>query len=148
MRPQRPFQRDIRPVPTTSVRCVIPIDFNGDGRAMHCGSVRSVGAFGSVKKLKNASAKTTPPSVSHAFPRPLTEGGSGHGALLNFLKGPLPPSGRLHELTSHKGNFITVTEQQPLFDTAPQAPPIDITHWILDIEGDILGMGTSSKFQT
>ena len=48
---------------------------------MHCGSVRSVGAFGSVKKLKNASAKTTPPSVSHAFPRPLTDGGSGYEAL-------------------------------------------------------------------
>ena len=31
--------------------------------------------------LTDASAKATPPSVSHAFPRPLTDGGSGHVGL-------------------------------------------------------------------
>ena len=44
----------------------IPIDFNGDGRAMHCGSVRSVGAFRLVP---------TAPSVNGRQKAWLTDGG-------------------------------------------------------------------------
>ena len=68
---------------------------------MHCGSIRSVGSIGSVKKVKKCStfqaatdpssnqiayarawltdpsAKTIPPSVSHAFRHPLTDGAVG-----------------------------------------------------------------------
>ena len=47
----RPLTYAPCPLPPSVVRC--PLTLNGDGRAMHCGSVRSVGAFGSVKKLKN-----------------------------------------------------------------------------------------------
>ena len=72
-----------------------PIYFEWGQAAMHCGSIRAVGSVGSVKNVEKystsqaatdlsanqiayarawqtyASAKTNPPSVSHAFHHPL-----------------------------------------------------------------------------